>query len=128
MVRKIIEDTSPFPLSKAILHDHKYMLEISGQIGFDAETKKLVEGIENQTAKTLDNIKKILEEVGWDFTNVVKARIYLLDMKNYAKMNEVYKQYFTSNYPTRIALAVKELPAGALVEIECTAFGDKISQ
>ena len=125
-MKRVIENSGAFPLSKAILHDHKYTLEISGQIGVDAKTGELVEGIENQTAKTLDNIKQILEEIGWSLSNVIKATIYLSDMNNYAKMNEVYGKYFTKDYPTRTAIAIKELPRQALVEITCTASGDKI--
>ena len=127
-MKKIIENPGAFPLSKAILHDYKYTMEISGQIGVDAKTGELVEGIENQTAKTLDNIKKILEEIGWNLSNVIKATLYLSDMGNYAKMNEIYGKYFTKDYPTRAAVAVKELPRKALVEIECTASGDKIRE
>ena len=125
-MKKIIENVGSFPLSKAILHNHEYTLEISGQIGVDTKTGELAEGIENQTAKTLDNIKQILEEVGWNLTNIDKATVYLSDMKDYAKVNEIYGKYFTKDYPTRAVVAVKELPRKALVEIECTASGDKI--
>src|SRR3989344_5231465 len=126
MVKKVIANPGPFPISKAVLHNHKYTLEVSGQIGTDTKTGELVEGIENQTAKTLEIIKNILQEEGWKLSNVDKARVYLSDMKNYEKMNETYKKYFTAEYPARVALAVKELPRKALVEIECTASGDKI--
>ena len=125
MVKKIISNQGPFPISRAILYNHKYTLEVSGQIGVDTNGN-LVDGIENQVAKTLDNLKNILKEVGWNLTNVNKVRVYLSDMKDYEKMNEVYKKYFTANYPARVALAVKELPKKALVEIECIASGDKI--
>lgn len=124
-MKKIIKSKSSFPLSNAILHNNKYILEISGQIGVNPNGE-LAEGIENQTSQVLDNIKSILEEIGWDLTNVTKAIIYLSDMKDYAKMNETYAKYFTKDYPTRVALAVKELPRNALIEIECTASGDKI--
>lgn len=125
MTKRIIKSAGAFPLSNAILHDHKYTLEISGQIGIDAKTGELAQGIEDQTAQTLEAIKKILGTVGWDLTHVVKARVYLSDMKNYTKMNEAYGKYFKADYPARAAFAVKELPRGALVEIECTAAGDK---
>lgn len=126
MVKKIIKNISSLPFSKAVLHDSKYVMEVSGQVGLDPKTGKLVEGIEKQTTRTLDNIKKILEEVGWDFKNIIKVRIFLADMKDYAIMNEVYGKYFSSDYPTRVALAVKGLPLGALIEIECTAAGNEI--
>jgi len=118
-MKTIIKNPGPFPLSKAIVHNDKYTMEISGQIGMDAKTGELAIGIEEQTVKTFEAIKSALESVGWDFTNIIKARVYLADMKDYAKMNEVYGKYFTKDYPTRVAFAVKELPRGALVEIEC---------
>ncbi len=125
-MKKIIKNVGAFPLSKAIVHDHKFTMEISGQIGVDAKTGELVEGIENQTSKILDNIKNILDDIGWNLTNVDKSTVYLSDMKDYAKMNEVYGKYFSKDHPTRTAMAVKELPRQALVEIACTASGDKI--
>jgi len=88
MVKKIIDYPGSFPLSKAILHNHKYVMELSGLIGIDFKTGKLAEGIENQTIKILENIKKSLEEVGWNLNNVIKTRVYLSDMKDYDKMNE----------------------------------------
>ena len=127
-MKTFIKNEGPFPLSKAILYDDRYTMEVSGQIGIDAKTGKLQEGIEEQTSRALENVKKALEECGWDLSNVVKTRVYLSDMKDYAKMNEVYKIYFKADYPTRVAFAVKELPAGALVEVECTASGDKINK
>ena len=60
--------------------------------------------------------------------NIVKVRIFLIGMEDYWKMNEVYGTYFTQEYPTRFALAVKELPRWALVEIECTATGETIKE
>lgn len=125
-MKKIIEYPGKFPLSKAVLHDNKYTMEISGLIGIDFETGKLAEGIEGQTKQTIENIKKTLEEVGWNLSNVIKTRIYLSDMGDYGKMNEIYEGYFTKDFPARAALAVKGLPAGALIEIECVACGEKV--
>ena len=126
MTKKIIKSKLPFPLSEAILNDDKYSMEISGQIGTNPETGKLAVGIEEQTIQTLEKIKKILESVGWDLKNIIKSRVYLSDMENYSKMNEVYGRYFQKNYPTRVSFSVKELPLNALVEIECVASGDQI--
>ncbi|MEK6951513.1 MAG: Rid family detoxifying hydrolase [Nanoarchaeota archaeon] len=123
MVKKIISSGS-FPFSKAIIHNFKYTMEISGQIGIDPKTGKLPEGIEKQTHQALENMKKILEEAGWSFENIIKVKIYLTNMDDYAAVNEIYKKYFSSDYPTRVALAVKALPLGALIEIECTAGND----
>lgn len=127
MIKKRVAYLGNFPLSKAILHDNKYPLELSGLIGIDPDTGKLAEGIENQTTKIPDSLKETLNEVGWSLDNIIKTRVYLAEMKDYEKMNKIYKKYFTKDYPTRIALAVKELPANASVEMECTASGDMVS-
>jgi 2-iminobutanoate/2-iminopropanoate deaminase len=117
------------PFSQAILFDKQYSLELSGQIGIDPKNGNLVEGgITEETKQTLSNIKAVLSEVGWDFKNVVKSRIYLADMKDYSTVNELYAEMFSDNPPARIALAVKDLPLGALVEIECSAAGDSIKE
>ena len=116
--------TKGFPLSHAIIHNLEYTMEISGQIGLDPKTMKLVEGgIEAQTIQALKNIEGILSEVGWDFGNIIKVRIFVTDMKNYQKVNEIYAKKFIKDLPARAVLGVKELPLGALVEIECTAAG-----
>jgi len=103
-------------------------MELSGQIGINPQEGKLVTGgIEAETEQTLKNIGALLSEVGWNFKNIVKVRIFLADMKEYSVVNNIYMKYFTEELPTRIALAVKELPLGALVEIECVAVGDKVA-
>ena len=117
------------PFSHGVLHDFKYTLELGGQVGLDPKTGKLVEGgIGPQTEQTLKNIKAVLAEVGWDFKNIVKARVFLADFKDYVEMNAVYAKYLSEDSPARAAVAVKQLPLGALLEIECTAIGDKIKQ
>lgn len=115
-------------LSQAVLHDFKFTLEVSGQIGINPQIGKLVEGgIGPQTEQTLANIQAVLSSIGWGFENIIKARIYLADMADYQTVNEIYAKKFPNDPPARIALAVKQLPLGALVEIECTAAGDNIS-
>jgi len=115
------------PFSQAILFDEKYTMELSGQIGIDPQTGKLVEGgIEAEAEQIMKNIGAVLAEADWGYENIVKARIYLVDMNDYGLVNEIYGKFFQSNPPARIALAVKQLPLGALVEIECVAVGDKI--
>lgn len=69
----------------------------------------------------------IISELGWTLENLTKVRIYLVDMADYKKVNEVYATKFTKNPPARIAIAVRALPLGALIEIECVAAGDEIS-
>lgn len=116
------------PFSQAIMHDLKYTMELSGQIGIDPNVGKLVDGgVGSETEQTLKNIRAVLAEVGWDFENIIKARIFLTDMKDYQTVNEIYAKHFSDNPPARVALAVKQLPLGALVEIECTASGNEIS-
>lgn len=112
-------------LSQAIFYDSKYTMEFSGQVGINPKDGKLVDGgIEAETEQTFKNIGALLSEVGWNYKNILKVRIFLSDMKDYATVNKIYMKYFIGEMPTRIALAVKELPLGALVEIECVAVGD----
>ena len=118
---------APKLLSQGILESSKFRLEISGQVGISVDTGKLVEGgIETETQQVFNNIEAILSEIGWTFDNLTKVRIYLVDMAEYAKVNEIYITKFKDFLPTRIALAVQALPLGAHIEIECVAAGDEI--
>ena len=115
--------------SQAILSDSRYKMELSGQIGLSPESMNLVEGgIKEETEQTFSNIEMILAEVGWNLEHLTKVRVYLADMSDYTAMNEVYENKFVSLPPARITIAVKELPLGAKVEIECFAEGDEISK
>jgi len=97
-------------------------LYISGQIPLNPETGKLVEGdITVQTEQVFRNITAILDAAGYGFTDVVKSTCLLSDMANFKAMNEVYGRFYTSHQPARAAFAVKELPLGALIEIETIA-------
>jgi 2-iminobutanoate/2-iminopropanoate deaminase len=114
--------------SQGILTTNKYRFELSGQIGMDPKTSKLVEGgVKAETEQIFENIQGILTELGWTFDNITKTRVFLLAMNDYQEMNEVYAKKFGKAPPARVAVAVKELPLGAMVEIECIAEGDKIS-
>ena len=94
----------------------------SGQIPIDPATAQFVEGgIKEQTRQSLTNAQNILKEAGTDLSHVVKTTVYLSDIANFAPMNEVYAEFFTEPYPARSAVAVKDLPKGALVEIEVLA-------
>ena len=97
----------------------------SGQLPINPATGK-IEAIDitNQTNQALKNVKAILHEAGSSLGNVVKITVFLSDISNFAAMNEVYKQYFISDCPARSAFAVKDLPLGALVEIESIAICD----
>ena len=94
----------------------------SGQIPIDPATGVFVEGgIKEQTRQSLFNVKAILEEAGLTMVNVVKTTVFMADMNDFADMNAVYAEFFTESYPARSAIAVKNLPKGALVEIEVVA-------
>lgn len=94
----------------------------AGQVGLDPATQKLVEGgVQAEARQSLENLKRILEAAGSSMAQVVKTTVFMTDMANYGPINEVYGQFFTENPPARSAVAVKELPAGALVEIEAVA-------
>ena len=97
-------------------------LYISGQIPIDPHTGKIVEGgIREQTGQVLKNIAAILKAAGYSPADVVKSTCLLSDMSDFKAMNEVYGAFYTSQMPARAAFAVKELPLGALVEIETVA-------
>ena len=108
------------PYSQAI--EAGNMVFASGQVPIDPATDQFVEGgIKEQTRQSLTNARNILREAGTDLTHVVKTTVFLSDMDNFAAMNEVYAEFFQQPYPARSAVAVKTLPKGALVEIECIA-------
>jgi 2-iminobutanoate/2-iminopropanoate deaminase len=97
-------------------------LYISGQVPIDPKTGKLAEGnIAEQTEQVFRNISAILEAAGYTFTDVVKSTVFLASMSDFKVMNEVYGKYYTEKQPARSTIAVKELPLGALVEIETIA-------
>ena len=94
----------------------------SGQIPIDPATGEFVEGgIKEQTRQSLLNAKSILLAAGTDLNRVVKTTVYLSDMANFAAMNEVYSSFFEQPFPARSAVAVKDLPKEALVEVEVLA-------
>lgn len=108
------------PYSQAV--EANGMLFISGQIALDPETGSIVEGgIREQTRQVMENIRAILDEAGYYFSDVVKSTCLLSDISNFAAMNEVYGKYYLQNPPARAAYAVKDLPLGVLVEIETIA-------
>jgi reactive intermediate/imine deaminase len=97
-------------------------LWVSGQIPLDPATKELVPGdIEAQVRRVFENLKAILEAAGGSFDNVVKATIFLIDLKHFALVNKVMAEYFREPYPARAAVGVASLPRGAQVEVECIA-------
>ena len=94
----------------------------SGQLPIDPATGVFPEGgIKEQTAQSIKNAQMILEAAGTDLKHVVKTTVYLANMSDFAAMNEVYSQFFSEPFPARSAVAVKDLPKGALVEVELVA-------
>ncbi len=98
------------------------LLFISGQIAIDPVTNQFKGGtIEQQTKQVLENIGAILKEAGMTYNHVVKTTVYLADLADFSKMNEVYATYFTEDPPARAAVQVARLPLDAKVEIEAIA-------
>jgi 2-iminobutanoate/2-iminopropanoate deaminase len=97
------------------------MLFVSGQIAVDQSTGKLIEGgIEVQTRQALTNLKNIIEKAGYKLDNVVRCTVLMQDISFYAPMNQIYMEFFSKDPPARMAFAVKDLPMGALIEIDAT--------
>lgn len=95
---------------------------LSGQLPIDPATGSFPDGgVKEQTRQSLLNVQAILDAAGLSLANVVKTTVFLADMGDFAAMNEVYAQFFSEPFPARSAVAVKALPKGALVEIECIA-------
>lgn len=108
------------PYSQAVKTGN--LLFVSGQIPIDPATGVFAgEDITTQTRQSLKNVQAILEAAGYTLADVVKATVLLADMGDFAAMNAVYAEFFTGNCPARAAFAVKDLPRGALVEIEVIA-------
>ena len=108
------------PYSQAVQAGN--MLFVSGQIPIDPATGAFAgEDIVTQTRQSLTNVKNILEAAGYTLNDVVKTTVLLADIADFGAMNEVYATFFNENRPARAAFAVKDLPKGALVEIEAVA-------
>ena len=98
------------------------MVYCSGQLGIDPATGKLSETVEEQAHCSMKNIGAILKEAGSDYGRIVKTTIFLTDIHDFAKVNEIYKSYFDGQYPARSCVQVAGLPLGGLVEVECIAY------
>lgn len=90
----------------------------SGQIGLDPVTMQMVEGFEAQTVRVFENLKAVAEAAGGSLVDAVRVTIYLTDLANFAKVNEVMARYFAEPFPARAAVGVKELPKGGVVEAD----------
>jgi len=108
------------PYSHAIEADG--FIYLSGQTPIDPKTGKIVDGdIAIQTEQSFSNLFEILKSAGLSSDDVIKVTVFLTDMNNFKLMNEVYSKKFTTPYPARTTIGVKELPLGALIEIEMIA-------
>lgn len=124
MEKKIIRtDNAPAPIgpyNQAVQYGN--MLFVSGQIALDAASGELVQGdIQAETRKVMENLEAILTAAGMSFANVLKTTIFLMDMGQFAQVNEVYGGYFTENAPARETVQVAGLPKGVQVEISVVA-------
>ena len=91
---------------------------LSGQIGLDPASMQMVEGIENQIHRVFQNLQAVAEASGGSLADVVKLNVFLTDLGNFAKVNEIMAQYFKEPYPARAAVGVAWLPRAALVEAD----------
>lgn len=107
------------PYSQAIIANG--FVFCSGQIGLDPATDGLVEGIEKQTRRVMDNLAGVLSSAGTDFAHVVKTTIYLKNISDFLAVNRIYGEYFTVHKPARATVRVADLPKGALIEIDAIA-------
>ena len=108
------------PYSQAI--EANGFVYASGQLPIDPATGNFPEGgVAAQTRQSILNAENIVQAAGTDLKHVVKTTVYLADMADFGAMNEVYAQFFSEPFPARSAVAVKDLPKGALVEIEVLA-------
>lgn len=107
------------PYSQAIVINK--LVFCSGQIGLDPKTGQLKEGIKNQTKQTLENIEQVLKAAGTNLKKVIKTTIYLVNISDFATVNQIYASYFKNHKPARATVEVSRLPKEALIEIEAIA-------
>ena len=123
MKREVSTDSAPAavgPYSQAIISDG--LVFCSGQIPLDPATGEMVDGgIGVQTRRCLDSISAVLEAAGSSLRGVVKTTVYLADVGDFVKMNDVYAEYFEKPAPARAAVEVSALPKGARIEIDAIA-------
>ena len=109
------------PYSQAIIHDD--LIFISGQGAIDPQTNEVMHGtIEKEAELSMENIRIILEEAGSSLDKILHVTVYLLDMGEYNRFNEVYKRYFQRDLPARTCVQAARLPFGTRVEIDAIAY------
>lgn len=111
------------PYSQAVIVDK--LVYTSGQLGMDPTTMELKDTVEEQAHQACKNLIQVLEAAGSNIKNVIKTTVFLDDINDFVKVNEVYAQYFVEPYPARSAVEVGKLPKLAKVEIEAIALLSK---
>ncbi len=100
----------------------KDILFVSGQLPIDSRTERFApQEIALQTKQALENVQAVVESAGYSMSDIVKITVFMKDLADFSSMNEVYKDFFTHDYPARAAVQVARLPKDALVEIEAIA-------
>lgn len=120
--RKVLTDRAPKPAgpySQAIIANNT--IYVAGQVPTDPKTGKIeATTFEEQATQVFENIKAILEAAGSSMANVVSARVFLTDLNNFQAMNNIYRQYFTGDFPARTTVGV-QLSANIQIEVDCIA-------
>lgn len=124
MKKQIISKEAPAAIgaySQAIKKGN--LIFTSGQLPIDPKNSEMVEkDIEKQTIQAMENLKYVLDEAGSNFDQIIKTNIYLSDLNNFSKVNDIYKDYFPDFPPARSCVEVAKLPKNSLIEIEVIAF------
>jgi 2-iminobutanoate/2-iminopropanoate deaminase len=110
------------PYSQAVIEPAAGLIFTSGQIAIEPSTGEIVKGdVADQARQVFENLKNVLASAGVDFNHILKATVFLKDMGDFAKVNEVYSEYFKGDFPARSAVEVARLPKDVLVEIDMIA-------
>lgn len=120
--RRVLTDRAPRPAgpySQAIITGNT--VYVAGQVAMDPRTGQMVEGgFEEQAVQVFENLKAIVEGAGSSMANVARVNVYLSDLANFSKMNEIYRRYFSEIYPARTTVGV-QLSGAYLIEVDCIA-------
>lgn len=104
------------------------MIYCSGQLGIDAAAGGLAKGVEAQAHCSMKNLGEVLKAAGSGYRNIVKTTIFLTNMEDFAAVNRIYESYFDGRFPARSCVQVAKLPLGGLVEVECIAVEETVTE
>jgi 2-iminobutanoate/2-iminopropanoate deaminase len=122
--KRIVQPAQSPPAAGPYSHAVRFgpLLFCSGQIGIDPATGTMVHGgIESETVRVLENIRLLLEDQALGFSDILKTTVYMTDLGQFSRMNEIYARYFEAPYPARSTVQVAALPKGAQIEMEVVA-------